>query len=83
MKTIAITIDEPTLAAIDRLVRGSRKGTPQRRTSRSELVRRALQEFVVQVERAQREEQDRAILAKHRTVLARQAKALVGLQAKP
>ena len=89
MKTIAVSIDEPTLAAIDRLVRGGEKGSrsgargPQRRTSRSDVVRKALHEFVAQTERAEREAKDRAILAKHRAALARQAKASVGLQAEP
>ncbi len=76
MKTISISIDEATLVALDRL---AGKGRAWRK--RSELVREALAEFL-----ARREEQEaieRAAIAKHRALLARQAKSMVAEQARP
>jgi metal-responsive CopG/Arc/MetJ family transcriptional regulator len=78
VKTIAISIDESTLRAVDQLARA--KG---RRSGRSALVRRALQEFVERQRRLEVEARERAILARHRAKLARQARALVREQAKP
>lgn len=78
MKTIAVSIDEPTILALDRLARGGRK---QRK--RSELVRQALAEFLARRERQQREQRERVAIARHRTLLARQAQALVAEQARP
>lgn len=72
MITIAISIDEPTVEAIDRL---ARKGRRQRK--RSEIVRQALAEFLARREQETQEAKERAALARHRTLLARQAKALV------
>jgi metal-responsive CopG/Arc/MetJ family transcriptional regulator len=72
-----VTIDEPTLDAIDRIARSGP------RTSRSLIVRRALGEFVARREEAEREERERQVVAKHRDRLARQARALVAVQAKP
>ena len=46
-------------------------------------ARRALQEFVERQERSEREGREREILARHRALLARQARALVREQAKP
>jgi metal-responsive CopG/Arc/MetJ family transcriptional regulator len=85
MKTIAISIDEASLQAIDRLARaGGRARRPGRRAgSRSEIVRRAVQEFIARQQRHAREEQDRRILATHRERLGRQATALVAEQAEP
>jgi metal-responsive CopG/Arc/MetJ family transcriptional regulator len=88
MKTIAVTIDDETLKAIDRLARRSpRGGRPTgkrpRRPNRSELVRMALHEFVARHAALDREERDRALIAKHRALLARQAAALVGEQDEP
>jgi metal-responsive CopG/Arc/MetJ family transcriptional regulator len=77
MKTIAISIDEPMLAALDRLARKGRV-----RGKRSELVREALAEFLARRETLQQEAHERAVIAKHRVLLARQAKALVAEQAK-
>jgi len=88
VKTIAISIDDSTLEAIDRLVRqerpsgaGRRKGA--RRCTRSEIVRAALQAFVAGRERLRREVREGAILARHRALLTRQATALVAEQAEP
>lgn len=78
MKTIAISIDEPTILALDRLVR---RGGQRRK--RSELVRQALAEFLARREREAREDRERAAFARHRALLARQAKALVAEQARP
>jgi metal-responsive CopG/Arc/MetJ family transcriptional regulator len=78
VKTIAISIDEPTIEALDRLARRGRK-----RRKRSELVREALTEFLVRREREAREEREREAFARHRDKLARQAKAMVAEQAKP
>lgn len=78
MKTIAVSIDEPTIIALDRLLRG---GGKQRK--RSEMVRQALAEFLARREREEREQRERAAIARHRALLARQAKALVAEQARP
>jgi metal-responsive CopG/Arc/MetJ family transcriptional regulator len=88
MKTIAVTIDSKTLAIIDRMATRSAGGRPatrrgDRRPNRSELVRVALQEFVARHQQLDREARDRAILAKHQALLARQAEALVAEQAEP
>ena len=86
MKTIAVSIDEASLEAIDRMAReaaaGATKGV-RAKGRRSEIVRRALREFVVREERRAREARERRVLAAHRLRLARQAEALVGEQAEP
>jgi metal-responsive CopG/Arc/MetJ family transcriptional regulator len=84
MRTIAVSIDESSLAAIDRLAmaaggrRGGRKGS-----NRSALVRQALREFLDRRARREREERDRTILAARRGELERQAAALLAEQAEP
>ena len=76
MKTIAISIDERTLAALDAMVPEKRHGR-----SRSALVRAAVQQFVArEQERAEQEREDR-IFRKNREILQRQAKALIAEQA--
>jgi len=84
MKTIAISIDEASLAAVDRLARatGSRRGG-RKRANRSSVVRQALQEFLARQVRHEREEEDRRILAAHRDAIGRQAAALLAEQAEP
>jgi metal-responsive CopG/Arc/MetJ family transcriptional regulator len=77
VKTIAISIDEPTLGALDRLVKKGRV-----RGKRSELVREALVEFLARREDQEQEAIERSAIAKNRSLLARQAKALVAEQAK-
>jgi metal-responsive CopG/Arc/MetJ family transcriptional regulator len=78
MKTIAVSIDEPTLVALDRLAQKGRV-----RGKRSELVREALAEFLARREDQEREALERTAISKHRSLLARQAKAMVAEQAKP
>lgn len=80
MKTIAISIDEASLSAIDRMARTVR-GRGAKPANRSELVRRAVQEFIARHKRREREEEDRRILAANRQRIARQAEALVAEQA--
>jgi metal-responsive CopG/Arc/MetJ family transcriptional regulator len=77
MKTIAISIDEPTLGALDRLAQKERV-----RGKRSELVREALVEFLARRQILEQETIERAAISKHRSLLARQAKAMVAEQAK-
>jgi metal-responsive CopG/Arc/MetJ family transcriptional regulator len=86
MKTIAISIDEETLAALDRVARRKRGGGGARRggqPSRSEIVRQAVREFLARREQGEREQRERAIWARHRDRLEREARALVREQATP
>jgi metal-responsive CopG/Arc/MetJ family transcriptional regulator len=78
MKTIAVTIDEPTLQHIDRLV--AVEDVPWK--NRSEIIRQAVREFVARLERKAEEEREREIFRRHRARLNRQATALVKEQAK-
>jgi metal-responsive CopG/Arc/MetJ family transcriptional regulator len=77
MKTIAISIDETTLARVDRLA--GRRGT----TNRSRVIREAVQDYLARLERAAEDEREDAIVRRHRARLARQAHALVREQARP
>jgi len=79
MQTIAISIDGPTLKAVDRL-RGVKTGA---RTSRSELIRLALQQFVAQQERLEWEARELLLLKKHRRALNAGALAALEDQAEP
>ena len=88
MKTIAVTIDDETLYFLDRWMR--RIGAPRRPAggkrpggNRSKIVRLALREFLERQESLRRNERDRSILATHRKLIGRQAKALVSEQAEP
>jgi len=78
MKTIAITMDEPTLHLLDELTTIS-----PRWRNRSVLIRVAVREFAEREQRRATEAQEHAILHKHRKQLARQARALIAEQAKP
>jgi metal-responsive CopG/Arc/MetJ family transcriptional regulator len=78
MKTIAITIDDDMLQRIDRLLAAN--ATAAR--NRSQIIRQAVQEFIVRLERLIEEEHEREIFRRHRQLLARQAGALVKEQAK-
>ena len=78
MRTIAITIDEPTLKLLDGLTTAARG-----RRGRSALVRAAIQQFVERERRRAREAQEHQILRKHRRRLARQARALIAEQTRP
>ena len=77
MKTIAITMDEDTLKRIDGLTAAGNTG------NRSRIIREAVREYLLRVERAAEEEREREVFRKHRSKLARQAAALVKEQAKP
>jgi len=84
MKTIAISIDEASLAAIDRMARAAQpQRGRKRRANRSEVIRRAVREFIDRGKRREREDNDRAILAANREQIERQAEALVDEQAAP
>lgn len=78
MKTIAITIDEYTLERIDRLA--ARNDAWK---SRSEIMRRAVQVFVADLEQADEEAREREIFRRNAALLERQAAALTEEQAKP
>lgn len=73
MKTIAVTIDDAILRRLERVTGSS---------NRSQLVRRAVQAYLERLERAHAEEQEAAVLRRHRGRLARQAAAAVRAQAK-
>ncbi len=84
MKTIAVTIDETTLLALDRLIsRRSKKGGEKRKRNRSEVVRCALQELIAREEQSERDEAEWHIWSQHLPRLNRQAAALVAEQAEP
>jgi metal-responsive CopG/Arc/MetJ family transcriptional regulator len=85
MKTIAVSIDEPTLQALDRVASepGGTGKQGRASTNRSKIVRRALREYIERREKATREEKERSIFAANREALAREAAALVADQAKP
>jgi metal-responsive CopG/Arc/MetJ family transcriptional regulator len=82
MKTIAISIDEASLAAIDRMAQRAGRGRGRKGgVNRSEVIRRALREFIFRNRKREREDGDRQILAANREQILRQAEALVGEQA--
>jgi metal-responsive CopG/Arc/MetJ family transcriptional regulator len=84
MKTIAISIDEASLAAIDRMAqRAGRRRGRKGGANRSEVIRRAVREFIVRSGKREREDSDRQILAANREKILLQAEALVGEQAEP
>jgi metal-responsive CopG/Arc/MetJ family transcriptional regulator len=84
MKTIAISIDEANLQAIDRLARRSGRGPGRKgRMSRSEIVREAVREYVARQRKQEREEKDRKALAANRDRLDGQLEVLVAEQAEP
>ena len=78
MKTIAVTIDSPTLQRIDRLVVA---GAPWK--SRSQVVRHAVQQFIARLEGTTEKEREPEIFRRNRTRLNRQAAALIKGQEKP
>jgi predicted transcriptional regulator len=79
VKTIAITIDDDTLARVDRLAGAS----DRRGGGRSRLIREAVREHVQRLERLAEDAREAQILRQHRTRLAQQARALVRQQAEP
>jgi metal-responsive CopG/Arc/MetJ family transcriptional regulator len=76
MKTIAITIDEPTLRQIDELAK-------QDGMNRSEIVREAAQDYIANKEAESEEEREREIFHRHKQTLKKQTAALIREQAKP
>lgn len=85
MRTIAISIDEAAFGALERLRTAGQGGRRSRRhgPSRSEIVRRAIHDYLARQAKQDREARDQRILAAHREMLARQAGALVAEQAEP
>ncbi len=75
MKTIAISIDEPTLEKLDQLAK-------RREMNRSELIREATHDYIAQKEAESEEEQERKIFRRHKNKLKKQTAALIGEQAK-
>ena len=75
MKTIAITIDEPTLEQIDQLAK-------RRGMNRSELVREAAQDYIAEKEAESEQERERKIFKRHKNKLRKQTTALIREQAK-
>lgn len=89
MRTIAISIDESSLAAVDRIAatravpaRGG-VSSGSRRANRSAVIRLALRGFILTRQKQERDERERVILKAHRERLRRQAEALVAEQAQP
>ena len=78
MKTIAMTIDEGTLARIDRLTANDATWK-----SRSEVIRRAVHRFMAELERVDEEAHEREVFRQNAALLDRQAAALIEEQAKP
>ena len=91
MKTVAVSIDEPTLEQALRRVAsagggvgrrgGSGKGGGGRSKNFSQFVREALREKLARAQREEGEQRDREALHRHRVLLGRQARALVARQA--
>ena len=79
MKTIAITIDEPTLGRVDEVL--ERSPGPVR--NRSALVREALHDYLRQLDARAADEAERRIWRRHRSRLEREAAALVEEQPVP
>ena len=78
MKTIAITIDEPTLKKVDRLATDAQ--LPFK--NRSDVIRRGVEQFVKRLEREAEEERETEIFSRHKSRLHRQAVALIKEQAR-
>jgi len=72
MKTIAITIEDTVLQRIDKVA-----------SNRSEFIRKAVDEYLGEIERIDEEACEREILRRNRDKLHRQAIALIKEQAKP
>ena len=81
MKTIAISIDETTVARATRFAARRRRGRT-RRANLSAVVREALVEYLDRQERIEIEQRDRAAISRHKAELAKEARALVAEQAK-
>ena len=71
MKTIAITIENAVLHRIDKVA-----------SNRSEFIRKAVDEYLEEIERIGEETREREILRRNRDKLHRQAIALIKDQAR-
>lgn len=85
MKTIAVTIDEKTLTALDKFAkrseqRGSSRGT---RRNRSELVRMALHQFLARQAQSEQAAQEWLIWSRHLKRINIQGATLIDEQAQP
>lgn len=78
MKTIAITIDEPTLKRLDQLT----SDTEFSFRNRSDVIRRAVQQFLERLQREPEGDLEAEIFRRHKTRLNRQAAALIKEQAR-
>lgn len=75
MKTIAITIDENLLEGVKLLEKREKR-------NRSEIIREAVQAYIMHRERLIEQERERKIFQKNRKKLRKQAEALIRQQAK-
>jgi len=73
-----VTIDETTLALLDKLAAAASGGR-----TRSAVVRAAVQQLAARERRRETEAQERAVLRKHRKHLDRALRAPVAAQARP
>lgn len=81
METVAVTLDEKTLKALNAISAAAQRKHGGR-TNRSLIVRTAVLEYAERELRLESEEKERAILARHRKRLAQESKALIRDQAK-
>ncbi len=79
MQTIVISIDTPTLTAVDRL----RRGKSASKTSRSEFIRRAVRHYLAELDRLERETRESAIVERHYKKLNAQARGALEDQLLP
>jgi metal-responsive CopG/Arc/MetJ family transcriptional regulator len=79
MKTIAITMDEPTLARVDEVLKRSSDAA----RNRSALVRDAVHDYLRHLDARAADEAERRVWRRHRSRLEREAAALVEEQAVP
>jgi len=79
MKTIAITIDEETLERLDRVL--EQQTAPGK--NRSQLIRRAVREYVAGLQREAEQAREKEIFRRNRRLLKQDALALIREQAKP
>ena len=79
VKTIAVTIDEPTLRRIERLLAVKNRDW----RNRSEVFRQAVHEFVARREKEMEEVREKEIFRRFKRRLNQQAKFLIRTQASP
>jgi metal-responsive CopG/Arc/MetJ family transcriptional regulator len=79
MKTIAISIDEPTLKAVERALHGAEGRFP----TRSALIRQATAEYLRRLEREQEADRETKIFRQQHEHLRKCAEHLVTEQAGP